>query len=76
MNLWVNQSVWFLRLPKGKTTVSTDSGFVAQVQQDHPDWNIMLLEFGPFGLRESDVKARVIHIQSQNRSIQGVGFTW
>lgn len=45
-------------------------------EQDHPDWNIMLLDFGPFGLQESEVEDRVVHIQSQNRSIQGDRFTW
>lgn len=77
VNLWTNQREYFLQLPGGGETQDTvQTGFDVRRQQDHPDWNIMLLEFGPFGLREREVEDRVVHIQSQNRSIQGDRFTW
>jgi len=73
VDLWTNQREHFL-LP-GKSQEPVLPGFEARRQQDHPDWNIMLLEFGPFGLTDPYVRQGIVHVLSKNRSVQGE-FTW
>lgn len=76
VDLWTNQREYFLQLPGGgKTQDSAQSGFDVRRQQDHPDWNIMLLQFRPFGQRASATRPFTVFSVDRRESVQG-GFKW
>lgn len=73
VDLSMNQPGWFMRLNGLGDPVS--KAFSTSIQQDDPDWNIMLLGKWAFGQDASLVDPRRVMIQSQGRSIQGE-FKW
>lgn len=76
VDIWAEQKKHFMRFPaNGKTQEPVLQGFLVRRQQDHPDWNIMLLELRPFGQPASATRPFTVFSVDRGESVQG-GFKW